>query len=54
VCGYIVGGIDENKPGEIAHRVHQISVTAVIGDVTGCPKVNMQDVKWAAKWPGKD
>jgi hypothetical protein len=50
----VVGSIDNHKPGEVTHDIHTIRVTVIVGDITGGPKVYMENVEGAAGRPGED
>jgi hypothetical protein len=50
----VVGGVDKHKTGEVAHGIQEVSVAAVIGNFARSPKINMENVKWAAERPRED
>jgi hypothetical protein len=54
VGGDVIGSIDENKPGEITHNVHEISFATIISDVAGSPEIDVKNIKRTAKRPRKD
>jgi hypothetical protein len=54
VRGDVVSSGNEDKASEVAHSIHEIGLAAIIGDITGSPKIDVKDVERAAKWPGKD
>ena len=47
----VVGGGDEDKTGKVAHGVHEVCVALVVFDSARGPKVDMENIKWAAKGP---
>ena len=51
MCGDVIRGGDQNEAGQVAHSVHEVGFTAVVGDFTGGPEVDMQDIKGAAERP---
>lgn len=52
--GDVVGGVNQNKSCEVTHAIQKIGVATVVGDVAGCPKIGMKDIKWATKRPRED
>ena len=50
----VVGGIYQNESGEIAHSIHEVSVPAIIGNITGCPEIDVEDVERATEGPRKN
>jgi hypothetical protein len=50
----IVSSSNENKAGEITHRIHEIGLATVIGNVARSPEVHVKNVKWAAEGPRED
>ena len=54
MSGNVVGGVDKNEAREVTHGVHQVCLPSVIGNVTWCPEVDVDDVEGATEWPGKN
>jgi len=54
MSGDVVRGVDENKPSEVAHGIHQIGFATVVGDLAGGPEIDVENVEGAAEGPGKD
>jgi hypothetical protein len=54
VSSDIVSGVDKDKASEIAHGIHEISLATVIGNVTGSPEIDVEDIEGTAERPGKD
>ena len=52
--GDVGGYIGNDKTGEIAHGVHQVRLTTVVGNFPRSPEVNMEDVEGATKGPRED
>jgi hypothetical protein len=50
----VVSGIDNDKTGEITHNIHEVGVTTVIRNFARLPKIDMKDVKRAAKGPREE
>jgi hypothetical protein len=48
----VVSSCDKDKTSEVTtHGIHKICLSTIVGNIAGCPKVNMDDIKRAAKGP---
>ena len=47
----VVSGIDKNKTSEVTHGVQKVGFSAVVGNVTRGPEIDVQNIERAAKWP---
>ena len=47
----VVSGIDKNKTSEVTHGVQKVCFSAVVGNVTRDPEIDVQNIVRAAKWP---
>jgi hypothetical protein len=50
----VVSSVDEHEASQVAHGVQQISITTVIGNFAGGPKIDMENVEGTAEGPGED
>ena len=50
----IISRCDKDKPGEVAHGVHQISFSSIVSDLAWCPEIDVENVERAAERPRKD
>ena len=47
----VVSSVDNDKTSEITHDIHEIGFTTVVFDGARLPKVDMEDLEWAAEGP---
>jgi hypothetical protein len=50
----VVSSIDEHKASQVAHGVQETSITTVIGNFAGGPKIDMENVEGTAEGQGED
>jgi hypothetical protein len=49
----VVGGVDEDKSGEVAHGIHEVGFATVIGDLSRSPEIDVEDAEGAAEGPAE-
>jgi hypothetical protein len=49
----VVGGVDEDKSGKVAHGIHEVGLATVIGDLSRSPEIDVEDVEGAAEGPAE-
>ncbi len=47
----VVSGIDKNKTSKVAHGVQKVCFSAIVGNVTRGPEIDVQNIERAAKGP---
>ena len=47
-------GIQEDESREITHGIQKVRLATVVGEITGCPEIQVQNVERAAEWPGEN
>jgi hypothetical protein len=52
--GDVAGGINEEEPSEVAHRVHEVGFATIVGNFARGPKIDMENIKGTVEGPGKD
>jgi hypothetical protein len=50
----VLGGVDEDKSGEVAHGIHEVGLATVIGYLARSPEIDVEDVEGAAEGPRED
>jgi hypothetical protein len=50
----VAGSIDQDEACKITHSVQEVTIAAIVGNITRGPEVNVEDVKGTAEGPRKD